>query len=117
MYHDNGNSAACIAYPKTQVGCRNGWERLDNSTSDNDTETNLPDDTTYTPTVNPPAYEDIINRNTAAIVSCNPRTYKEDDEERIANSTVNYGIVTNLSDDTTSIPTVNPPGYEDIIKK
>ncbi|CAC5370190.1 unnamed protein product [Mytilus coruscus] len=69
LHNDNGNSAALIAYPKTQDGYRNDEERLDNSTLDNDPETNLPDETTYTATVNRPEYEDIINGNTAAIDS------------------------------------------------
>lgn len=107
LYHDNGNSAAFISYPKTQDGCRNGGERLDISTLENDNEAYLPDDTTYTPNVNPPAYQDIINRNAAAIVSVNPRTHTAVDEERLANSTINIGAVTNLSDHTTSIPKVN----------
>lgn len=104
LYRDNGNSAAFIAYPKTQDGHRIGGERLDNCTSDNDTQINLPDESTYTPTNNPPAYEDIINRNAAAIASFNSRTHKVVDEKRLA-----------ISDDSTSIPKVNPPAYEDII--
>lgn len=107
LYHDNGNSAAFIAYPETQIECRNGWKSFANSTSGNDTETNLPDDTAYTPTVNPPAYEDIKNRNTAANVSFNPRTHTLVD--------VHNGVVTNLTDGTTSLLKVNPPAYEDII--
>ncbi|VDI46530.1 Hypothetical predicted protein [Mytilus galloprovincialis] len=107
LYHDDGNSAACIAYPETYIESRNGWKSVANSTSGNDTETNFPDDTAYTPTLNPPAYEDIINPNTAANVSSDPRTHTVVD--------VHNGAVTNLADGTTSIPKENPPAYEDII--
>ncbi|CAG2209385.1 unnamed protein product [Mytilus edulis] len=64
-------------------------------------------DTAYTPTLNPPSYEDIINQNTAANVSSDPRTHTVVD--------VHNGAVTNLADGTTSIPKENPPAYEDII--
>ncbi|XP_063414563.1 uncharacterized protein LOC134696623 [Mytilus trossulus] len=109
LYHDNGNSPAIISNPETQTGCRNGWKSLANATSGNDSETNFPNDTAYTPTLNPPAYEDIINRNTAAKlnVSSDPRTHTVVD--------VHNGAVTNLADDTTSIPKENPPAYKDII--
>ncbi|OPL32689.1 hypothetical protein AM593_05251, partial [Mytilus galloprovincialis] len=107
LYHDNGNSAALIAYPETHISCRNGLESVANSTSSNDIETNFPDDTAYTPTLNPPAYEDIINRKTATNVSFDPRKHTVVD--------VHNGALTNLADGTTSIPTENPPAYEDII--
>lgn len=116
MYHDNGNSAAFISNPETQGGCLNGGERLDTSTLENDNGCFLPDDTTYTPTVNPPAYEDIINRNAATIVSVDPRTHTSVDVEGLANSTINNSYVTNLSDHTASIPT-SQSAYTYVIKE
>lgn len=107
MYHDNGNSSAIITHPETQGRCLNGGERLDTSTLENDDGAYLPDDTTYNPTVNPPSYEDIINRNAAAIGSVDPRTHTSVDVEGLANSTINNNYVTNLSDHTESTPTVN----------
>ncbi|XP_063413943.1 uncharacterized protein LOC134696205 [Mytilus trossulus] len=101
LYHDNGNSAAIIANPETQGGCLNDGERLDTSTLENNNGDYLQDDTTYTPTVNPPAYEDIINRNVAAIDSVDPRTHRSVDVEGLANSTISNDYVT-----TASIPKV-----------
>lgn len=107
LYHENGNSAACIAYPQSQDECQNDEDRPENFTLDNDTENYLPDDIPHTQRFNPPAYEDIMNGNAAANFPFNPRTHTVVDE-------FNGGVCV-LTDDTTSTPKVDPPAYEDII--
>ncbi|XP_052076419.1 uncharacterized protein LOC127714403 isoform X4 [Mytilus californianus] len=106
LYYVNGNAAAVVASPRTQLEYGADWERLVNSTQNG---------TTSIPTDNPPAYENIINGNTAAIDSYHPRTHTRDDEERNTNYIPNNGTITNLPDDTRYIPTNNPPPYEDIM--
>lgn len=67
------------------------------------------------PTVNPPAYEAIINGNTTAIDSYNQRTYTGDVEKRNAHHIPNNGTL--FLDNTKYIPTVSPPAYEEIMKE
>ncbi|VDI46531.1 Hypothetical predicted protein [Mytilus galloprovincialis] len=70
------------------------------------------------PTVNPPAYEAIINNgNKTAIDSYNPRIYTGDVEKRHTQHIPNNGTVFTFIDDTKYIPTVSPPAYEDIMKE
>ncbi|XP_063414082.1 uncharacterized protein LOC134696298 [Mytilus trossulus] len=107
LYHDNGNSSTIITHPQTEGRCLDGGERRDTSTLENDNGSYLHDDTTYTSTVHPPSYEDIINRNAAAIDSVDPRTHTSVDVEGLANSTINNSYVTNVSDHTASVPKVN----------
>lgn len=63
MYYEDGNAAAGVAYPRMQLDYKADLERLINSTS-NCAASLL--------SVNPPAYENIINGNTNAIDSYNP---------------------------------------------
>ncbi|CAG2254316.1 unnamed protein product [Mytilus edulis] len=109
LYYDNGNTAAGVAYPRTQLSYGADLERLINSTSDC---------SASLPTVNPPAYEAIINNgNKTAIDSYNPRTYTGDVEKRHTQHIPNNGTVFTFIDDTKYIPTVSPPAYEDIMKE
>ncbi|VDI38037.1 Hypothetical predicted protein, partial [Mytilus galloprovincialis] len=109
LYYDNGNAAAGVAYPRTQLSYGADLERLINSSSDC---------SASLPTVNPPAYEAIINNgNKTAIDSYNPRTYTGDVEKRHTQHIPNNGKLFTFIDDTKYIPTVSPPAYEDIMKE
>ncbi|XP_052076412.1 uncharacterized protein LOC127714399 [Mytilus californianus] len=107
LYYDNGNAAACVAYPRMQLEYGADLEMLINST---------PDCTASLSTDNPPAYEDMINGNTTAIDTYNPRTHAGDVEERNTHHIPNNSTITDLLDDTKYLPTVSPPAYEDIMK-
>ncbi|CAC5370184.1 unnamed protein product [Mytilus coruscus] len=108
LYHANGNAAAGVAYTRTQLKYGADLERLINST---------PDCSASLPTVHPPAYEDIINRNKTAIDSYNPTTRTGDVEDRKTHHILNNSTITYLLDDTKYIPTVSPPTYDDILKE
>ncbi|XP_076071722.1 uncharacterized protein LOC143043192 [Mytilus galloprovincialis] len=92
---NNGNKTAIDSYnPRTYTG--DVEKRHTQHIPNNGTVFTFIDDTKYIPTVSPPAYEDIMKENAAAIVSYNPGTHTQDNEERLANYIANDGTVTHL---------------------